>query len=141
MGNKEMAVDVRGLWDDVQSTRFCSQGFDPCTLSFLQTSTLCMSSIAVKTAFYVFPCTENAVPQVNKTCPMVKTALWIFQDTQTGKNKLRRTSTVAKNAFYIFPVTQNGLYDLHRTLTVAKTAFNALPDKQACMSFTGPPEL
>ena len=34
-----MAVSVGRLWDDVQSTGFCcSQGFDPCTLSFLQTS-------------------------------------------------------------------------------------------------------
>ena len=36
-----MAVGVGRLWDDVQSTGFhCSQGFDPCTLSFLQTSSI-----------------------------------------------------------------------------------------------------
>ena len=82
---------------------------------------------------------ENAMPQVNKTCPIVKTALRIFLDTRTGVKKLRRTSTAVKNAFYIFPVTQNGLHNLHRTSTVVKTAFSVPPDKEACMSFTGPP--
>ena len=91
----------------------------------------CTSSIAVKTAFYVFPCTENAMLQVNKTCPMVKTALWIFLDTQTGMNKLCKTSIIIflkshaespqglhSGIFYAFSSTKRGMFEFHSSENV-----------------------
>ena len=40
------------------------------------------ASIATKTAFKVFPCTENPVIELHKTSMMVKTALLISLDAE-----------------------------------------------------------
>ena len=65
----------------------------------------------------------------------------LFPGTQTGLHELHRTTTAVKPGFRIFPDTQPGIHKLHRTSTMVKTDFWILLTlKQACTSFTGPPQ-
>ena len=57
------------------------------SMPFLALKEACMielhrASIATKTAFKVFPCTENPVIELHKTSMMVKTALLISLDAE-----------------------------------------------------------